>query len=133
MKSNSYVVAVAVTIVLSIVLSMLVALWITSLTFQYMCIEELRIVATYVTFVNNNLYNITVIVRNTGTVQSTVHTILVNELPVENNVYPTLPLTINPSSEARLVLTIRAEHGQMINIVLRTKRGNIFFTTIIIP
>ncbi|ADI32075.1 hypothetical protein [Staphylothermus hellenicus] len=130
MKAVDPVIATVIIVAVAIAISIAVALWITGLTSSFTGVEKLEIVNAYVvnvedtspddTSVDHPGWNITVIVKNTGTKPVTIDGVFINNKPgdagkvytkyVSNpssgNPHDTNPvgagLTINPGEQKTL-------------------------------
>ncbi|MGB9709854.1 hypothetical protein, partial [Infirmifilum uzonense] len=75
--------------------------------------EKLEIVSLYVQpYQNQSGWNVTMMVRNTGTTTTSIDEVFINSVPSSqwgsgNNVNPTPPITVNPGNSTTIKITLK--------------------------
>lgn len=135
MKCISPLIATVIIVSVVIALSIAFALWIISVTPTD--IEKLEITGTYITiiidkFSGRRVYQLKILVRNTGTVDATIDNIFLNNQPLSsygNDVNITnieLPYLLKKGESIEICLNLtytRFFHGQMVEVAVHTASG----------
>jgi flagellin-like protein len=123
-KALSPVVAAIILIAVTVAVSIAVAAWMGALTFTFMKTEELRIVG-----VKFETGNITITVQNTGTSDS-----VISNMKVEDEIYAihtangaaATSLELSPEASGTVVCDYSWTAGTSYNVAVVTRDGNIF-------
>ncbi len=145
MKAISPVIATVIIVAVAIAISIAVALWITGLTSTFTGVEKLEIVNAYAVWDSNaSQWNVTIIVRNTGTKPATIDEIFINNIPVLDKLNAEFSngKTIEPGKNTTITFTLSPNktinglsftHGQTISIVIHTASGGQYPAQITLP
>ena len=166
MKAISPVIATVIIVAVAIAISIAVALWITGLTSSFTGVEKLEVVNAYAQIDSvhknntNAVWNVTIIIKNTGTKTATIDQVFINNKPgyyinatdIRNNKYDK-QLTIKPGETKILIFYIKSNanaptsatdnvwtvlsdqysSGQTVSIVVHTASGGQYPATITLP
>ena len=143
MKAISPVIATVIIVAVAIAISIAVALWITGLTSTFTGVEKLEIVNAYAVWDSNaSQWNVTIIVRNTGTKPATIDDVFINNIPIMKKLSITFTngKTINPGTNTTIEFQLSTKidnltftHGQTISIVIHTASGGQYPAQITLP
>ena len=153
MRAISPVIATVIIVSVAIAISIAVALWLTGITSGFTQTENLQIVSSYASGNSTNGWNITLIVKNTGTVAATIDNVFVNGKPYSSlglTIYVngtrtggvfqklTSTYTINPGETITLKVEIPKNttgftDGQMVNVKIHTASGRDYPATVTLP
>ncbi len=143
MRAISPVIATVIIVSVAIAISIAVALWLTGVTSGFTQTENLQIVSSYATAVDTPVkgWNITIVLKNTGTVAATIDNIFINGIPAQNNTNGVYWLngtgtTIEPGKSIRIIIVLEQgqfSSGQMVNIKIHTASGRDYPTTVTLP
>ena len=142
MRAISPVIATVIIVSVAIAISIAVALWLTGITSGFTQTENLQIVSSYAVYNNTaSKFNITIIVKNTGTVAATINNIFINGRPWNDygsnvTVNPLPPQNIDSGKNITLNVLLKYPaftHGQMVNIKIHTASGRDYPTTVTLP
>ncbi len=142
MRAISPVIATVIIVSVAIAISIAVALWLTGVTSGFTQTENLQIVSSYATAVTNpdNGWNVTIVLKNTGTVAATIDNIFINGIPISNaqgvSWYNGTGTTIDPGKNVTIVIVLKQgtfSPGQMVNIKIHTASGRDYPTTVTLP
>lgn len=145
MKSISPLIATVIIVSLVVALSIAVALWMISITPTN--IEKLEIVGSYVTIVvdkfsGKTVYQLKLFIRNTGTVDTTIDNIFINDRPISsygNDVNITnleLPHLLKKGESIQITMNLSYTsffHGQSIEVTIHTANGGNYPSLVTIP
>ncbi len=139
MRAISPVIATVIIVSVAIAISIAVALWLTGITSGFTQTENLQIVSSYATAVTNG-WNVTIVLKNTGTVAATIDNIFINGIPISNaqgvSWYNGTGTTIDPGKNVTIVIVLEQgtfSPGQMVNIKIHTASGRDYPTTVTLP
>jgi flagellin-like protein len=123
-KALSPVVASIILIAVTVAVSIAVAAWMGALSIGFMETEQMSIVNAQFTGTSD----ITLSVRNTGTVDITITSATVNGQSASVNATQTTPVTVAKNSEATIVVGMAAawDHGSTYQLRLLSTKGNYF-------
>ncbi len=148
MKAISPVIATVIIVSVAIAISIAVALWLTGITSGFTQTENLQIVSAYATGNSTAGWNITLIIKNTGTTAATIDNVFVNGKPfseqnlvvyIDNTKYTSsFTYTINSGSNVTIKVEIPAKtagftDGQMVNVKIHTASGRDYPVTVTLP
>ena len=160
-KAISPVIATVIIVSVAIAIAVAVAFWMTGITGLFTRYEKLEVVNAYAVYDDDNLlpdsnlwnstgWNVTVVVKNTGSTTATIDDIFINGKPF--NVYKNQSdyqlifvngeatfdtLTVEPGQEATLIIGIGESspftHGIVIEVKLHTAAGNEYPKSVQLP
>ena len=155
-KAISPVIATVIIVSVAIAIAVAVAFWMTGITGLFTRYEKLEVISAYAVYDDTNIapgndnidggWNITVIVKNTGSSDATVDNIFINGKPftvygndVLINGSSTLSeSTITPGQRAVFVITLSDDvqdfsHGVIVEVKLHTAAGNEYPKSVQLP
>lgn len=136
MKAISPVIATVIIVAVAIAISIAVALWAAGLVGPFTRVERLEITYAHAEFnATANAWKVTLKIANRGTTDSTITSVLVNNIDYTNKVQG--PTFLKAGQEETYTITLtRAEgfiSGQTIQIVINTAAGNQYPKQIVLP
>ncbi|MET1159675.1 MAG: DUF4352 domain-containing protein [Thermoprotei archaeon] len=152
MKAISPVIATVIIVAVAIAISIAVALWITGLTSAFTGVEKIEVVNAYadsITLNDTRSWNVTLVVKNTGTKPATIDGIFINNRPgdiskanITNNSWTLNPgdtrviafyLTSNTTAVPETIIKSNFTSGQTISIVIHTASGGQYPASVTLP
>ena len=142
LKAISPVIATVIIVSVAIAIAVAVAFWMTGITGLFTRYEKLEIVSAYATYdTNNNEWDITVIVRNTGTSDATIDEIFINgkprgEVSEFRNLNTTLPYSLSAGDKVTITFSLASDGfkaGQIVEVKLHTAAGNEYPKSVQLP
>ncbi|MCC6005588.1 MAG: hypothetical protein LM590_14720 [Thermofilum sp.] len=149
-KGISPVIATVIIVAVTIAVAIAVAFWMTGIVGLFTGFEQVQIVSAIPTF-NNNQFNITLTVKNTGTSAASPDNILINGYPFSNpiTVYwngtawqPGTTKTLPPGSTAVIYIVFndntawaggRLTHGTSVEVRIHTASGKEYSKLVVLP
>ncbi|MEM3926643.1 MAG: DUF4352 domain-containing protein [Desulfurococcaceae archaeon] len=149
MRAVEPVLATVIIVAITITIAVVIALWISGIIGGFTRIERLDIVSGYISETDNGLM-VTLIVKNTGTIDVTIEKILINNRLINldkanlmiDNEPSKLPYRIRVGENVTLVFDllgalegtgVNVMSGQMIEVRLRTSSGNDYLKLMFLP
>jgi len=149
-KAISPVIATVIIVSVAIAISIAVALWLTGITSGFTQTENLEIIAAYAnkTSTNPDTWNVTIEIKNTGTVAATIDNIFINGRPYssygtdvvvyQNDTTTTFTgnFPINPGQSGKLYIILKGptfSSGSLVNIKIHTASGRDYPATVTLP
>ncbi|MEM2307117.1 MAG: archaellin/type IV pilin N-terminal domain-containing protein [Candidatus Bathyarchaeia archaeon] len=141
-RGISPVVATVILVAVTIVVAVAVAYWMGGLTAIYTRFEKLEITAAYAEQKNGN-YAITLNIKNSGSADATIDSILLNGKPPSEylgkiiNISPSLPLLVRVGNSTSITIEVEANApftaGTSIEVRIHTAAGQEYPKTITLP
>jgi len=151
MRAISPVIATVIIVSVAIAIAVAVAFWMTGITGLFTRYEKLEIVSAYATSSDGG-WTITIIVRNTGTTDTTVDQVFINGIPsnqvdgissftvdgVSDTTFspPNNPLSLRTGETATIQFTLNSDGfkpGQIVEVKLHTAAGNEYPKSVQLP
>jgi len=151
-RGISPVIATVIIVAVTIAVAIAVAFWMTGIVGLFTSFEQVQIVSA-IPYFNNNQFNITLTVKNTGTSPASPDNILINGQPFGNpiTVYwngsrntwaPGTTQTLPPGSTAVIYITFsdntpwaggKLTHGTSVEVKIHTASGKEYSKLIVLP
>ena len=140
-RGISPVIATVILVAVAIAVAIAVAFWMTGIVGLFTGFEQLQIVSAYAEYdSDNNQWNVTIMVRNTGTASASIDEIFINGKPMGSyqgvDINATLPIPVNPGQSVTLLISLPTNSfssGQSVEIKLHTAGGKEYPKLVVLP
>ena len=130
-RGISPVIATVILVAVAIAVAIAVAFWMTGIVGLFTGFEQLQIVSAYAETVNDG-WNVTVVVKNTGTAPATIDNIFINGKPASS--YETIP--VSPGNSTTIIIKLSKDSftsGQSVEIKIHTAGGKEYPKLVVLP
>jgi len=144
-RGISPVIATVILVAVAIAVAIAVAFWMTGIVGLFTGFEQLQIVSAYAETVNDG-WNVTVVVKNTGTAPATIDNIFINGKPASSydgdvsingkpaSSYETIP--VSPGNSTTIIIKLSKDSftsGQSVEIKIHTAGGKEYPKLVVLP